>query len=95
MLFSFSTVSSLNNYIKSFYEISSNMSSENQYDLHYISIEMTTEIKKEIVSKLGCKRKTVYNKSSNMKRGESEAGIKTSRKGKNDNEIYYHQKKKK
>ena len=30
-----------------------------------------------------------------MKRGESETGIKTSRKGKNDNEIYYQQKKNK
>ena len=41
-LLSFSTVSSLNNYIKSFYEISSNISSETQYHLQYISIEKTT-----------------------------------------------------
>ena len=79
-LLSFSTVSSLNNYIKSFYEISSNISSETQYDLQYISIEINTEIKKEIVSKLGRKRKAVYNKSSNMKRGESKTGTKTSKK---------------
>ena len=51
---------------------------------------MTTEIKKEIVSKLGRKRKAAYNKSSNMKRGESE----TSRKRKNDSQIYYQQNKK-
>ena len=82
VLLSFSTVSSLNNYIKSFYEISSNISSETQYDLQYISIEVTTEIKKEIVSKLGRKRKAVYNKSSNMKQGESETGIKNSKKRK-------------
>ena len=80
VLLNFSTVSSLNNYIKSFYEISSNISSETQYDLQYISIEVTTEIKKEIVSKLGRKRKAVYNKSSNMKQGESETVKKASKK---------------
>ena len=37
VLLSFSTLSSSNNYIKSFYEISSNTSSETQYDLQYIS----------------------------------------------------------
>ena len=42
VLLSFSTVSSLNDYIKSFYEISSNISSETQYHLQYISIERTT-----------------------------------------------------
>ena len=72
VLLSFSTVSSLNKYIKSFYEISSNISSEAQYNLEHISIEITNEIKMEIVCKLGRKRRTVYNKSSNMKRGESE-----------------------
>ena len=82
VLLSFSTVSSLNNYIKSFYEISSYISSETQNDLQYISIEITIEIKKEIVSKLGLKCKAVYNKSSNMKRGESETGTKTSKKRK-------------
>ena len=91
VLLSFSIVSSLNNYIKSFYEISSNISRETQYDLEYISIEITNEIKKEIVSKLGRKRKAVYSKSSNMKRDESEFGIKTSKKSKNDNQIYYQQ----
>ena len=67
VLLSFSTVSSLNNYIKSFYEFSSNMSSETRHDLQYISIDITAKIRKEIVSKLGSKRKAVYNKSSNIK----------------------------
>ena len=58
------------------------ISSETQYDLQYISIEITNEVKKEIVSKLGRKRKAVYNKSFNMKRGESETEIKTSKKKK-------------
>ena len=77
MLLSFSNVGSLNNYIKSFYEISSNISCETQYDLQYVSIEITDEIKNEIVSKLGRRRKAVCNKSSNMKQQEAETGIKT------------------
>ena len=67
VLLSFSTVSSLNNYIKSFYEFSSNMPSETRHDLQYISIDITAEIKKKMVSKLGSKCKAVYNKSSNIK----------------------------
>ena len=46
------------------------------------------------MSKLGSKRKAVYNKSSNIKWGESETGIKTSKKRKSDNQIYYQQNKK-
>lgn len=34
------------------------------------------------MSKLGRKRKAIYNKSSNMKRGESETGMETSKKRK-------------
>ena len=94
MPLSFSTVCSLNNFIKPFHEISSNNSSEAQYDLQYISIEKTNEIKKEIVRKLGRKRKAVNNKSFNMTRGESETGKKISIKRKNDNQIYYQQNKK-
>ena len=63
--------------------------------MQYITIEITNEIKKEIVTKLGCKRKTVYSKFSNMKQGESETGIKTSKKRKNDNQIYDQQNNKK
>ena len=48
VLLSFSTVSSLNNYIKSFYEFSSNMSSETRHDLQYISIDITAEIKRKL-----------------------------------------------
>ena len=39
LLLRLSTVSSLNMYIKSFYDISSNISSETQYGLQYISID--------------------------------------------------------
>ena len=53
MLLSFSTISSLNNYIEPFYDISSNISSETPFELQYISIEITNEIKKEVESKLG------------------------------------------
>ena len=58
------------------------------------STEITIEIKKEIGSKLGRQRKAVYNKSSNMKQGASETGIKTIKKIKNNNQIYYQQNKK-
>ena len=51
-ILSFSTFRQLGNYIKSFHEISSNISSETQYDLQYISIETTDEIKNKIVIKV-------------------------------------------
>ena len=89
----YSNVTLLNNDIKSLCEISSNIFSETQYDSQCISIEITNEIKNEIASPLGCKHKVLYNKSSNMKKGESEAGIKMLKK--NYNQIYYQQNKKK
>ena len=95
VLGSFSTVCSLNSYLKSFSEISSNISIENQYDLQYIRIEITGEIKNKIVGKLGRRHKALYNESSNLKQRESETRIKTSKKRANDNQIYYQQKKKK
>ena len=80
--------------MKSFYETSSNIFSETQCDLQYISIEITNEIKNQISRKLGCIRKALYNKSSNMKQIESECGIKSSRKIKNDDQIHSQQNKK-
>ena len=82
-----STFSSLNNYIKPFYEIISNLSGETQYDLQYISTKITNEFKNEKVSLLGGKRKALYNNSSNIKRGESESGKKTPKKDKLTNKF--------
>ena len=79
MLLRSSTVSSLHSGIKSFYEISSDISCEIQYQLQYLSIEITDEIKNETMSKLGRRRKAIYNKSSNMKQQELKLGIKTSK----------------
>lgn len=79
MLLRSSTVSSLHCGIKSFYEISSDISCEIQYKLQYLSIEITDEIKNETMSKLGRRRKAIYNKSSNMKQQELKLGIKTSK----------------
>ena len=44
--------------------------------------------------KLGRKRKAVHKKFYNMKQRDSETGIKTSKRRKNDNQIYYQQSKK-
>ena len=47
------------------------------------------------MSKLRRKCKAVYNKSSNIKRGESETGINLGKKENNDNQIYFQQNNKK
>lgn len=88
VLLSFSTTSSLSDNVKSFYKISRNIFIETQYDLQYISINITDEIKNEVVNKLWCRRKTVSKKSSNKKQLGLKTGIKTSKKKKNDKQIY-------
>ena len=56
-------VSSLNSYIKSFYENSTSIFLETQYDLQCISVEIVENDKTEILTKIRLKRKCVYHKS--------------------------------
>ena len=59
----FCLVSSLNSYIKSFYEKTTSISLETQYDLQCISVEIVEKNKTEILTKIRLKRKYVYHKS--------------------------------
>ena len=63
VLLKFSLLSCVNNYIKSFYEDSLNISPETQYDLQYISVDLTEESKNQIVSVIRRKRKSTANHS--------------------------------
>ena len=56
-------VSSLNSYIKSFFENCTSISLETQYDLQCISVEIVENDKTEILTKIRLKRKCVYHKS--------------------------------
>ena len=59
----FCLVSSLNSYIKFFYENSTSISLETQYDLQCISAEVVQENKTELLTKIRLKRKYLYHKS--------------------------------
>ena len=62
-------VSSLNFYIKSFYENSTSISLETQYHLQYISVnEIVQQNKTEILTKISLKENHSYHKSYEKKR---------------------------
>ena len=63
ILLEFCLVSSLNSYIKFFYENSTSISLETQYDLQCISAEVVQENKTELLTKIRLKRKYLYHKS--------------------------------
>ena len=59
----FRLVSSLNSYIKSFFENSTNIFLDTQHDLHCISVEIVENDKTEMLTKIRLERKCVYHKS--------------------------------
>ena len=69
----FRLVSSLNSYIKSFFENSTSISLETQYDLQCISVEIVENDKTEILTKIRLKRKCVYHRSYYEKKQETES----------------------
>ena len=66
-------VSSLNSYIKSFYENSNSISLETQYDLQCISVEIVEKNKTETLTKIRLKRKYLYHKPYYKKKQETES----------------------
>ena len=66
-----STISSVNNYIKSFYENS--VSFENQYDLQYVSEKKMEACKAGVLNIPIYKRKASYNRSYKAKQIQTEA----------------------
>ena len=63
ILLEFRLVSSLNSYIKSFFENSTSISLETQYDFQCISVDIVENNKTEILTKIRLKREYVYHKS--------------------------------
>ena len=63
ILLEFHLVSSLNSYIKSFFENSTSISLETQYDFQCISVDIVENNKTEILTKIRLKREYVYHKS--------------------------------
>ena len=63
ILLEFRLVSSLNSYIKSFFENSTSIFLDTQYDLHCISVEIVENDKTEMLTKIRLKGKCVYHKS--------------------------------
>ena len=59
----FCSVNPLNNYTKSFYENSTSILPEIQYDLQLISVQIMESRKNEILMALPRKRRALYNKS--------------------------------
>ena len=62
ILLEFHLVSSLNSYIKCFFENCTSISLETQYDLQCISVEIVENDKTEILTKIRLKRKCMYHK---------------------------------
>ena len=62
VLLEFCTMMSLNNFIKSFFENCSGVSLETQYDLQYIGVQISDNLKQEILQSLQRKRKSLHNK---------------------------------
>ena len=73
-----STISSVNNYIKSFYENS--VSFENQYDLQYVSEKKMEACKAGVLNIPIYKRKASYNRSYQAKQIQTEAFAKSKKK---------------
>ena len=71
VLLKFSTLSSVNNYIKTFYE--NNISFQTQYNLQYINVEIMEASKNGILDILRRKRKASYNKSYKSKQIKTRA----------------------
>ena len=88
VLIKFSAISSVNNYIKVFYE--NNISFETQYDLQYINVEIMEASKNGILDILRCKHKTSYNMSYKTKQIKKEAFALSK---KYENHLYYQQNK--
>ena len=90
ILLKFSSISYLNNYIKSFYEDSTSISFVTQYDLHWftliymIYIETQENSKNEILTTLARKRKAIYNRVFSSKKNDLESPLK-----KRKNQVYY------
>ena len=62
VLLEFRTMMSLNNFIKSFYENCTGVSLETQYDLQHIGVQISDNLKQEILQSLQRKRKSLHNK---------------------------------
>ena len=62
VLLEFCTMMSLNNFIKSFFENLAGVSLETQYDLQYIGVQISDNLKQEIIQSLQRKRKSLHNK---------------------------------
>ena len=88
VLLKFSTISSVNNYIKVFYE--NNISFETQYDLQYINVEIMEASKNGILDILRHKHKTSYDNSYKTKQIKTEAFALSK---KYENQMYYQQNK--
>ena len=69
----FCLISSLNTYIKFFYENSTSISLETQYDFQCFSAEVVQENKTELLTKIRLKRKYLYHKSYYEKKQETES----------------------
>ena len=62
VLLEFRTMMSLNNFIKSFYENCTGVSLGTQYDLQHIGVQISDNLKQEILQSLQRKRKSLHNK---------------------------------
>ena len=72
----FRLVTSLNSHIKSFFENSTSISLETQYDLQCINVEILENDKTETLTKIRLKRKFLYNKSYYEKNKEQKVDLK-------------------
>ena len=81
----FSSISYLNNYIKSFYENSTSISFVTQYDLQLISVEIMKNSKNQILT-LARKKKALYNRVFSSKQNDSQSLLK-----KRKNQVHYQQ----
>ena len=62
VLFEFRTMMPLKNFIKSFFENCTGVSLETQHDLQYIGVQISDNLKEEILQSLQRKRKSLHNK---------------------------------
>ena len=62
VLLEFRTMTSLNNFIKSFFQNCTGVSLETQYDLQYIGVQISYNLKQEILLSQQIKRKSLHNK---------------------------------
>ena len=62
VLLEFRTMMSLNNFIKYFFENYTGVSLETQYDLQYICVQISDNLKQEILQSLERKRRSLHKK---------------------------------